>query len=56
MKESYHKNYLSTEKVMEIKKALKTLPTYTVAKQFNIPKTSVRNIYLGITYRNVGEV
>jgi hypothetical protein len=54
-KEVYHKKHLTTEQVIEIKKALKTLPTYAVAKKFNIPKTSIRNIYLGITYRTVGE-
>ena len=53
MGEVYHKKYLTTEQVIEIKKALKTMPTYKVAKLFNIPKANIRNIYLGISYRTV---
>ena len=56
MGEVYHKKYLTTEQVIEIKKALKTMPTYKVAKLFNISKHNVRNIYLGISYRTVGEI
>lgn len=55
MREVYHKIYLTTEQVTAIKKALKTMPIPKVAKVFNIPKSNVRNIYLGVTYRNVGE-
>ena len=55
MSEVYHKKYLTTEQVIAIKKALKTQPIYKVAKDFNIPKMNIRNIYLGISYRTVGE-
>jgi hypothetical protein len=55
MGEAYHKKYLTTEQVIEIKKALKTKPIYKVAKEFNINKHNIRNIYLGISYRTVGE-
>ena len=55
MGEAYHKKYLTTEQVIEIKKALKTMPIPKVAKQFNIKKHNIRNIYLGVTYRTVGE-
>ena len=55
MSEVYHKKYLTTEQVIAIKKALKTKPIPKVAKEFNIPKMNIRNIYLGISYRTVGE-
>jgi hypothetical protein len=55
MSEVYHKKYLTTEQVIAIKKALKTMPIPKVAKQFNLKKHNVRNIYLGISYRTVGE-
>jgi hypothetical protein len=55
MSEVYHKKYLTTEQVIAIKKALKTMPIPKVAKEFNLNKQNVRNIYLGISYRNVGE-
>lgn len=51
----YHKKYLTTDQVIEIKKALRTMPIPKVAKVFGIPKANVRNIYLGVTYRTVGE-
>lgn len=54
MNNVYHKKYLTTEQVIEIKKALRTMPIPKVAKVFNIPKANVRNIYLGVTYRTVG--
>lgn len=54
MNNVYHKKYLTTEQVIEIKKALRTMPIPKVAKLFNIPKANVRNIYLGVTYRTVG--
>jgi hypothetical protein len=50
----YHKKYLTTEEVIAIKEALKRMPIPKVAKVFNIPKANVRNIYLGVTYRTVG--
>jgi hypothetical protein len=53
--EVYHKKYLTTDQVIAIKKALKTMPIPKVAKEFNIPKANIRNIYLGISYRTVGE-
>lgn len=53
--EVYHKIYLTTDQVIAIKQALKTMPIPKVAKIFNMPKANVRNIYLGITYRTVGE-
>jgi len=56
MSEVYHKKYLTTDQVIEIKKALRTMPIPKVAKVFNIPKSNIRNIYLGVTYRTVGEV
>jgi len=52
--EVYHKKYLTTEQVIEIKKALKTMPIPKVAKVFNLKPHNVRNIYLGISYRTVG--
>ena len=55
-KEVYHKKHLTTEQVIEIKKALKTMPIPKVAKVFDMPKANIRNIYLGISYRTVGEV
>lgn len=55
MKEVYHKKYLTTEQVVSIKECLKRMPIPKVAKLFNMPKSNIRNIYLGITYRNVGE-
>jgi hypothetical protein len=55
MIEVYHKKYLTTQQVIDIKKALKTMPIPKVAKVFNLPKANVRNIYLGVTYRNVGD-
>ena len=55
MAEVYHKKYLTTEQVIAIKQALKTQPIYKVAKDFNINKHNIRNIYLGISYRTVGE-
>jgi hypothetical protein len=51
----YHNSYLTTEQVINIKKALKTMSISKVAKLFNMPKNNIRNMYLGITYRNVGE-
>jgi len=55
MKQPYHKKYLTTEQVTAIKHALKTMPIPKVAKVFDMPKANIRNIYLGVTYRNVGE-
>ena len=55
MSEVYHKKYLTTEQVIEIKKALKTMPIPKVAKAFNLKPQNVRNIYLGVSYRTVGE-
>ena len=55
-KEVYHKKHLTTEQVIAIKEALRWMPIPKVAKQFNIPKANIRNIYLGVSYRNVGEV
>ena len=56
MTEVYHKKYLTTKQVTEIKQALKIMPIPKVAKIFNMPKHTVRNIYLGVSYRNVGEI
>ena len=56
MNEVYHKIYLSTEQVIAIKQALKTMPISKVAKLFDMPKANIRNIYLGVTYRTVGEL
>ena len=56
MNEVYHKKHLTTEQVVAIKEALKWMPISKVAKQFNMPKANIRNIYLGVSYRNVGEV
>ena len=56
MTEVYHKNYLKTEEVVAIKEALKRMPIPKVAKMFNQKQANIRNIYLGITYRNVGDV
>jgi hypothetical protein len=56
MQEVYHKKHLTTEQVIAIKEALRWMPIPKVAKQFNIPKANIRNIYLGVSYRNVGEV
>lgn len=55
MGEAYHKKYLTTEQVIEIKKALKTMPIPKVAKAFNLKPHNVRNIYLGVSYRTLGE-
>jgi len=55
MDKVYHNSYLTTEQVINIKKALKIMPIYKVAKLFNLPQNNIRNMYLGITYRNVGE-
>lgn len=55
MNSVYHKKYLTTDQVIAIKRALKTMPIPKVAKEFNIPKANIRNIYLGISYRTVGE-
>jgi hypothetical protein len=55
MNQVYHTKYLTTEQVIEIKKALKTMPIPKVAKIFNMPKANIRNIYHGISYRTVGE-
>ena len=55
MNSVYHKKYLTTDQVIAIKKALKTMPIPKVAKEFNMPKANIRNIYLGISYRTVGE-
>ena len=56
MKEAYHKKYLTTEEVLSIKQALKRMPIPKVAKMFNQKQANIRNIYLGVTYRNVGDV
>ena len=56
MREAYHKNYLKTEEVVAIKEALKRMPIPKVAKMFNQKQANIRNIYLGVTYRNVGDV
>jgi hypothetical protein len=55
MNQVYHTKYLTTEQVIAVKQALKTMPIPKVAKVFNMPKANVRNIYLGISYRTVGE-
>jgi len=55
-KEPYHKKYLKTEQVVAIKEALKTMPIPKVAKLFNQRQANIRNIYLGVTYRTIGEI
>ncbi len=55
MNKTYHYSYLTKEQVLDIKKALKIMPIRKVAKVFNFSESKIRNIYLGITYRNVSE-
>ena len=55
MSDVYHTKYLTTEQVIAIKQSLKRMPIPKVAKLYNIPKATIRNIYLGVTYRTVGE-
>ena len=56
MNKAYHNSYLTTEQVFNIKQLLKTMPINKVAKISNLSKSRIRNIYLGITYRNTGEI
>jgi hypothetical protein len=55
MNKTYHYSYLTKEQVIDIKKALKIMPIRKVAKVFNFSESKIRNIYMGVTYRNVGE-
>lgn len=55
MDKTYHHSYLTKEQVIDIKKALKIMPIRKVAKVFNFSESKIRNIYMGVTYRNVGE-